>query len=246
MVERQTVELPIEIHEHILGFLDNWKDAGTIARCALVCRRWLPFSRFKLYFIVELRNRQQWTSFKHLVLESTSNVVGYLGRVRDLRILPEGLFGEERLQPLTGWGKGQERPWAHLVLVQCTTRLTGLTHIHLSDIDWTYYQDFTIRCGSYYLSLTTLVLCNCTFSNVLQLHLFVTAFPSLRHLSLVGIKLRSLKVPSRVPEGGHPLTQLELDCEDDVTALVSRFLASAQLMRNLPGPQLVVSKRQLV
>lgn len=70
--DRRIVESPIEVHERIIGSLDNYFCAGTIARCALVRRAWLPFSRYKLYFAVRLKYRRQWTAFERLMSSSTS------------------------------------------------------------------------------------------------------------------------------------------------------------------------------
>ena len=55
-VERQRIKLPVEIEEYIIGYLDsNDTESGrTVARCARVCRAWLPFSRYKLYYIVKI------------------------------------------------------------------------------------------------------------------------------------------------------------------------------------------------
>ena len=150
------MELPINIHERTIGFLESGEDVPTIARCALVCRAWLPFSRFKLYYVVCLDSRGQWTCFKRLLSRSTSpSIVGYLGMVRTLRIYPGSLDG-------IGWGKDQERPWAHLPLLYGATRLKGLTSITLSFVDLTIFPLVVLRCGRYhYDSITALELMHC-------------------------------------------------------------------------------------
>lgn len=236
-VEIRTVKLPIEIQEHIIDSLDSFVDASTIAQCALVCRTWLPFSRYKLYSSIWLWNNWQWARFKNLVLRSQSpSIAGYLGRMRELHIWPLDVkFPDiDPTQPRVGWGKGQQRPWAHLVLLQCAVRLTGLTRIYMDAVDLSPSHGLAVRSGCYYRSLATLDLVECTFANVLQLHQLVTAFPVLTNLTLTRLKLHSMIVPiPRIYEARHSLTHLELTGEFDVVAVASRWLAKAQLVRGL-------------
>ena len=139
-IERHTVELPIELHEHIIGLLDSYHDAGTLANCALVCRQWLPSSRSKLYHVVALNSSKSWAAFqRHMSLSATSVIVRYLKLVRRLCIWSgdrvrsfEGLSSDLHL----GGREGQERPWTHLVLIECASRLAGITHIELRKIDY--------------------------------------------------------------------------------------------------------------
>ena len=124
----RVVEVPLELHEYIISFLDNWTETAQIAKCALVCRRWLHFSRFKLYFLVQLDRRHQWTAFKHVVSRPSLDLTQYLERVREMRIWPrdDGYFDEQRTKPRIGWGKGQERPWGHMVLLVMGMVMTRL------------------------------------------------------------------------------------------------------------------------
>lgn len=238
---RQVVELPLKLHHYIIAFLKNGSDAGTIAKCALVCRRWLPFSQSKLYDDVWLNYRRQWISFECLMLKPPSSIVEYLGGVQRLLIQPldDKFIDKEEKQPRIGWGEGQERPWAHLVLIQCAAQLVDqLTQIRLYEIDWTCAQDSAVLCGRNYLSLSKLELFNCTFVDIGQLGLLVTGLPGLDVLSLRSIKLQSLKPLkplqlSSIPKAGHSLTGLELGCLQDVMAALTPWLAHTQLVRNL-------------
>lgn len=206
--DERIIEVPIEIYEHVIGSLDNFFNAGTIANCAVVCRAWLPYSRYKLYRAVHLYFHRQWTCFERLMPPSISpNISRYLGMVRRLGIWPrDGEFSPKQGRS-QGWRKGQKQPqWAHLVPIQCAAQLTGLT---------------------------ALVLTSCKFSSVLQLHSFVTAFPALSELELWGIELHSAIVPSSIPKAGPSLTRLTLCCLNNTISAVSRWLADAQLVRNL-------------
>lgn len=241
IMSRRPSELPIELHEYMISFLDNWDESGTIANCALVCLgRWLPFSRFKLYYVVNLHYRWQWTAFQHLISPSASSSIrGYLGMVREMRIWPydERPLDKEPEARCFGQIEGQERPWTHLVVLQCAAYLTGLTYINFRDVDWsqTYAKAAALHSGSNYHSLTTLVLWCCTFSDVLQLHRFVTAFPALSELTLDSITLRSLTtgMPSDIPMRGHLLTRLTLSGFDEAMSPISQCLAATALVQNL-------------
>lgn len=83
-----------------------------ISNYVLVCGTWLPFSRYKLHYIVHLESRQQWIRFKNVVLHSaiSPSVAGYLQVVRELRIFPDNkqFFDEAGTQPRIGWGKDQD------------------------------------------------------------------------------------------------------------------------------------------
>lgn len=236
-VERRVVELPLEIHYHIIGCLNNAIDAATIVNCALVCRQWLPFSLSKLYQSVTLNYQRQWMSFKHIVLRPPSSIRRYLPRVRELYVWvrDENYFDEKRKQPRFGWGKGQERPWSHDVLNQCAIQLDGLTSIYLKNFDWSRAPDSSLSCGSNYRSLTTLELRYAIFANVGQLDVLVTAFPTLDDLRLHWIILQSPK-PLQVShdtKAGYSLTRLQLQCVEGIMAAVSLWLARAQLVQNL-------------
>lgn len=238
-VEKPMIELPLEIYAYIIDSLDHEENASTIANCALVCRAWLPFSRHKLYSAIDLRYHRQWISFRDFVLQSKSETVSrYLERTQELYVwlCDEEFIYDERTQRRIGWNKGKERPWAHLALVQCATRLTGLRRIYLSDVDLSPSHDMAILSGCNYYRLTTLSVMQCTFTSIHQLMQFVASFPALSDLSLWALRFRSKieVMPSDIPNGGHPLTRLELAAVGpDVVAAVSRWLTQVQLVRNL-------------
>lgn len=226
MVERRVTTLPIEIQEHIISSLNNEEDAGTIANCALVCRQWLPRSRSKLYSLIPLGTRRQCTSFRSLVQHPPLSIAAYLKNVQELYIWPDR---EEKLE----WKAGQERPWAHNILTQFAGYLPDLTRVEFHYVYWRRAHDFSLRIGCTYHSITTLVLKDCTFASVSQLHTLATAFPALSDLTLVLITLRS-KEPLSITRKGHPLTRLELSyIDNDVTVAITQWLDNAQMVQNL-------------
>lgn len=233
VVETRIIELPIEIHEYIIGFLNNEHSSGTIANCALVCRRWLPFSRFKLYFIVSLDCSRQWTAFEHLMeLPASSNILGYLGRIRELTIEPKDdqPDGDRWQDHYDHWEK---RPWTSPVLDRCAARLSGLTRLEFRQVRCSHPRHISdLHAGSAYHSLTILKLQDCSFQNMDQLHIFVTAFPALSDLTLIDITSNSYISPSCFPKGGHSMTRLDVS-RCGIVGQVVEWLATAQLMRNL-------------
>lgn len=199
-VKRQRIKLPVEIEEYIIGFLENddyLRGLPAIARCARVCRAWLPFSRYKLYYTVSLWSCEEWASFERAMSPSL-RVAGYMPKVKVL-IIRELL-------------RSTSRCWTHLVLFKGTTVLTGLQEVTLHWVDFHRWNFSIFHSGRLYLAVTKLELIDCTFSDSQQLHLFVTAFPSLTHLELSDLGLLSWKLPSTLPNTiGHPLTHLRLE-----------------------------------
>ena len=155
--------------------------------------------------------------------------------MRELEVRPEDeqFFDREGQERRIGWKKGQERPWAHLILLQCARRLTGLRYIEMWNVDLSPSHPLAILSGRYYHSLTQLDLSYCTFAGIVQLHQFVTSFPALSNLRLVYLDFYSKIVPSQFPKGGNPLTRLELWLYNDAMTMVSRWLSRTQLVRHL-------------
>lgn len=224
------VRLPIEIHEHIIGCLGNRLDsAGDYARCARVCRAWLPYSRFNLYSDLIFWHRQQWMVFKDRALFTADRTIQqYLGRARTLSVW----LSPER-KPGTDSERGEERPWAHLVLLICAAHLSGLTFISLAGVDWSTSHDLALSIGHVYRSVTVLHLTNCTFKSILQLHKLVTAFPALAELSLRNTTLRSQVFPLHISTVILPLKHLQLFCENDVAPTIMQWLLSILPTRSL-------------
>lgn len=223
--EEKIVELPVEIHIHVIEFLDSERDIVTLTNCARVCRAWLPYSRSKLYQIVVLDDFHQWTRFLRLLayVETGSSVGKYMGKVQKLQV-GSGV----------DWGDGR---WVYPVLSECATHLTGLINITLYQADWilspnsgSFFGD-----GNHYRSVTDLHIYESIFSDVLQLHQVVTSFPALSNLTLKGISLRSVDdFPSSFPGQGPQLKRLSLLCSTSVDAVVvSQWLADAQLVSSL-------------
>lgn len=235
--DERVIKLPIEMQEHIIDCLDNFYEAGTIANCALVCRTWLPFSRYKLYSIGELCYHRQWTRFRDLILQSKSDssITGYLGMMRELQVFPldKEFFDEGRTRRRIGWMQGEERPWGHLVLDHCSLCLTGLMRIHMIEVDLRPSHDMTIHSGCFYRSLSTIELMSCTFTNIVQLQQFVTSFPALSDLNLSWLNLRSKTIPLHIPKRGHQLARLTLIGKHDVIGAVLQWLADIHLVWNL-------------
>lgn len=214
--------MPLEMHGYIIDSFDNETDSGTIACCALVCHAWLPFSRSKLYRKICLTSRTQWDLFKFHIILPTPHIVTYLRRAQELCVLPSD---RETNVPwfwstFQGPDNGGELSWIHLVLDYCATGLPNLQTYTFRQIDWTrpgFHKDAIVKCTSY-LSLTSLRLDECKFSNDHQLCLLAISLPSLSNLFLRRILLQDTghlsKEHSRRVQG---LTKLEIhQCGEEV------------------------------
>lgn len=231
--EPRTVQLPIEVHERIIGFLDNYNASGSIAVCALVCRSWLPFSRFKLYYSINLFYRRQWVAF-HLMLHSNS-MQGYLSMVQELHLRPSNkcFLDADKMQLRIGWDNDQERPWVHLALLECATRLKGLIKLHFAQADLSPSHPIAIGSGQHLRTVTFLKLEHTEFSCLLQFHQFITAFPALTHLHLCQIKLESRGHWLPVPTVGRSLRSLTVEEDINTDVIVKYFTANPQLVQSL-------------
>lgn len=232
-VETRTVRLPTEVHECIIGFLDSYNTTGTIAACALVCRAWLPFSRFKLYYTISLFYRRQWVAF-HLTLHSKS-MQGYLSLVQELYLRPlDKRFSDtDKVQLRIGCGNDQERPWVHLALLECATRLKGLIRLHFAQSDLSPSHPIAVGSGQHLRCVTFLKLEDTEFSSHLQFHQFITAFPALIHLHLCRIKIKLRGPWPPVPTAGHSLCSLTVEEHINTDVIVKYFTANPRLVQSL-------------
>lgn len=218
------VILPTDIHPHIIeSYSEEGPDTRWIARCALVCRAWLPISRRKLYSCPIRIDRRTWTAFRHFTLHTkSSSMVQCRGMIRDL--------AAHVLDP------GAEDPWTHLLLIEGAMRLTGLVQLTMHAVNWGFLNAMALGCGQCYQSLTDLRLVECTFSNVHQFHQVITAFPSLRDLDLSHPRFHSASTSLHISTAGHPLRSLRLlYCDDNsaMTVLSTYFRAHPRLVQNL-------------
>lgn len=226
------VILPLEIHYHIIDAFDHRDEKGTIANCALTCRAWLPISRRKLYSYISFDSRRQWTAFKDIMLHSKSpSMPRCCGTVRELFVHPWNEPFFDAVEARSGSGivltKHQERsPWAHIILVQGAMRLTGLMKIELQGVDWNYLTPMALECGRHYHNLTSLSLRHCKFSNVLQFHQFITAFPALYDLGLYFVNFHSTNRSVRIAQAGHSLNSLHVQHNSDFMLILSNYLST--------------------
>lgn len=231
------VTLPLETQYHIIESFNRRADKGSIASCALVCRAWLPISRRMLYSFIIFNYRREWIAFYNAMFHSNSQSLAQCrGTVRELWVNPsdQRFFDEACTQPRIGWLKHQERPWAHLVLVQSAMQLTSLTTLLIQGVDWNHLNSVAIDCGPYHHSLTTLSLVICTFPNIIHLHQFVTAFPALRVLQLVDPKVNSARLSLQLPKTGHSLHSLHVGSNhNSMVTLWTYFSAYPRLVHNL-------------
>lgn len=240
-IEKEDVRFPLEIPEYILSFLDTTDDISCIAACALVCRAWFPFSRKKLFHSIRIDRLVRWIAFEDTVLSSSlPGTIRALELARELHVKSLLGFrikvdeGDEDTRHAKECAELQTSPWAHLTLVQCAPRMTGLRQLTMDQIQWEPTDPLSLTCGNSYRSLTRLDIRGSTFSDFVQLHQFVTSFPALLDLGISELNVRSRAIPSHLPPGGHALRSLSLlDCYGRILPTLVRCLADAGLVRSL-------------
>ncbi|OCH94035.1 hypothetical protein OBBRIDRAFT_723682, partial [Obba rivulosa] len=75
---QDTSELPPELTDRIIDFL--YGDKYTLAACGLVCRAWVPASRFHLFHSVRLRTKRQYLRWL-FVLTSSRHIGHYVRKL---------------------------------------------------------------------------------------------------------------------------------------------------------------------
>lgn len=226
--------VPLEIHFHIIeSFRDDDRDNGSIANCALVCRAWLPICRRKLYSsLIRLSSRSHWMAFRNSVLHpKSSSMMQCREMVRDLTV-----YGDDdvlkndfsRVKDVTPQPKLAMRKnrWINVLLVEGAMRLTGLIRLTIYDFNLGHLHPMALECGQRYQSLTDLGIVGCAFSNILQLHQFVTVFPALRYLELYVPTFHSTAVTPHLSRVGHPLRSLEVRTRNSIMPTLSAYFST--------------------
>lgn len=179
------VRLPIEIHEKIISFLHD--EGWAIAKCALVCRTWLPFSRSLLYDEVHLVCRYQYCRFLRLLVDPPSDIVPYLQHVRVLSIMKRAAIPDFcRCTLCSDYDYSKENALNLQDFVKGVRHLSGLVEMIFDEADWRQEWLFSAFLYREWVPLqttvTTLDVSGCYFTSVYQLQALVCAFPALTKL----------------------------------------------------------------
>lgn len=242
VTERRTpITLPTEVEERIISFLDaaEYVERRTILDCALVCRDWVPFCRYKLFHTISLYNRSEFLGFRELLLDTPPSLEPFLKSVRELWILDTDAwlcYNNTPALPSTEENHRKVRPWTHLLLAYSVNRLTGLVLIIFQGVDWRppWFHDRYFSVYTQLLSVTQLALTNCLFDSVRQLQRLILAFPVLSQLWLDNTKLKCSTTPAVKLYLRRPnLTFLNIRPHGEVMAILCRWLVETQLVAGL-------------
>ncbi|KAF9048045.1 hypothetical protein BDZ89DRAFT_1154863 [Hymenopellis radicata] len=167
---RDTPALPPELCDMIIDF--NHAARKTLARCSLVCRSWIPASRYHMWTAIRLTPTNLDT-FLSLI---SSNQSTFLPYVKTFEI--ENAF--KKIKYYHKFWNGWDSIASYL------SDLPRLRSFTLSKVSWGLLDDMKWSSSVLYTfaSVTNLGLSNVSFHDTPQLLAFLCNFPHLRHLTV--------------------------------------------------------------
>ncbi|TRM67596.1 hypothetical protein BD626DRAFT_545001 [Schizophyllum amplum] len=210
--------LPLEIYDHIIGFLYDDKDE--LKRTALVCKSWLASSRFHLFYSVTLLPPTEAPSHSsrpspckilaNMLVNSTS-----LSRcVKELSLHEGSRHGR------LGWAWMETEPSLPKLLaavrgslvtlcIQADPRERPPLAIRLARFPESLLNlaDRMVKRQTPFLNLQHLRLKGMTLPDVQTISTVVAAMPALKDLELVHIRAASPEVAPRTHVEAHPLAR---------------------------------------
>jgi hypothetical protein len=161
--------LPLELCEIIISNLnaDLSNDEATLRACSLTCRAFLPASRYRLFYHVDLRRRHTAERFLNTICctQSSTNPIRFIHRLSICEDLEPGGI------------------WVNDGLPILATSLLDVTFLKLADVCWSTFDGYTrTSLLSGFRKVTSLQLYSATFTAD-ELSRFLSSFPSLTNLS---------------------------------------------------------------
>ncbi|KZT08114.1 uncharacterized protein LAESUDRAFT_609320, partial [Laetiporus sulphureus 93-53] len=155
-------QLPIEVWENVINHL--WDDQNTLKECRLVCRAWLPPSRFHL---------RRW-----VMIRTVNGVKAYakvLKQTPELSKRPHNMTIEGSLR-----GVLSSLSMAAILLARKLPQLATLTIRNSYWQPWTMHNDIFLHLSTF--SVTRLVVFNVRFPSITVFGRLVCALPCLVEL----------------------------------------------------------------
>ncbi|KAF8918336.1 hypothetical protein CPB85DRAFT_1281551 [Mucidula mucida] len=165
-----TPALPLELCDMIIDF--NHTARKTLARCSLVCRAWIPASRYHMWTSIRLTPTNIDT-FLSLISSDQSTFLPYLQNVE-----VENAF--KKIKHYHNFWNGWD------IIASYLHDLPRLRSFTLSKVSWGLLDDMKWSSSVLYTfaSVTKLSLSNVSFHDTPQLLAFLCNFPHLRHLTV--------------------------------------------------------------
>ncbi|KAL6297912.1 hypothetical protein BKA93DRAFT_110745 [Sparassis latifolia] len=188
--------LPHEVTDRIIDFL--WDDQRTLYSCALTCHAWLPRSRFVMYHNIRIREGHSFDAFV---------------RVLQLPHL-QHLFSNTLFLEVKWWARYETtHSWTHLFPLAFGRRFSNVTDLKIRGMNWINNSPslniFTLG-FSQLTRVVTLDLDQCMFHTFRELQRLLCAFPNIRNLHVINLRLESDLPPNSSQEfyvrGPSPIT----------------------------------------
>ncbi|OSD03568.1 hypothetical protein PYCCODRAFT_1466940 [Trametes coccinea BRFM310] len=203
-------QVPLELTDYIIDFL--YKDARTLASCAVVCRAWTPASRFHLFRSIVLQDHTFTSSFQRLLRLSPD--LGYY--VRELTIA-KFVTASEVFVPAK-----PPTPSINDALPEVFRQLPHLRSLTLAHMDLKSVTDLS---ALHHPTLSSLSLSYCQFADFADLVDLANAFPRLADLAIAGLTWVSESRPP-TPRAIPSLRRLALGRDTDSERLFDWFVAA--------------------
>ncbi|KAK0189774.1 hypothetical protein F5146DRAFT_1052493 [Armillaria mellea] len=185
-------QLPNETWDTIIDFLHS--DHPSLVVCSLVCRSWLPTSRYHLFERIVLRSQHNQQKF----LRSTTGMTlqnctfgGYTHRLE--------MYGNCAKSP---WVPDRTTLFTWDLCEAIVSRLplfSAVTSLHLSGINWDQMHDIVVpSVMSIFRNITELDLTDMLWEDPVCLIQFLVAFPMLEGLRICAGGLTTDDSPERV------------------------------------------------
>lgn len=171
-------KLPNETWDTIIDFLHS--DHPSLAVCSLVCRPWLPTSRYHLFNRIVFRSQHSQQKFLRSTTGMTMQDCRFGGYTRRLE-----LYGNCAKSP---WVPDRTTLFYWDLCEGIVSRLplfSAVTSLHLSGINWDQMRDIVVpSVMSIFASITELDLTDMLWGDPVCLIQFVAAFPMLEQLRI--------------------------------------------------------------
>ncbi len=185
-------QLPNETWDTIIDFLHS--DHPSLVVCSLVCRSWLPTSRYHLFERIVLRSQHNQQKF----LRSTSGMTlqnctfgGYTHRLEMYGNCAKSPWVPDRTT-LFSWDLCE-------AIISQLPLFSAVTSLHLSGINWDQMHDIVVpSVMSIFWNITELDLTDMLWEDPVCLIEFLVAFPMLEQLRICAGGLTTDDPPERV------------------------------------------------
>ncbi|KAI0785977.1 hypothetical protein C8Q75DRAFT_773668 [Abortiporus biennis] len=154
-----------------------------LTSCALVCRAWLPRSRYHMYRFIRIKSPEDLSMFRAITQQSSCASLRFLGIYPSEFPHPSGKHNET--SPLNS-------SWISSIPIQISSAIRQLEVLSISNVDMRNTHPKFNAALSVARTTEIIELCQLTFASFTGLIRTVSSFQKLRTLVLVGICISPL------------------------------------------------------